>query len=96
MPVIDRVAADYEDRIRFIAVAGNNTSLDAGRQRAGELFSRLDWGLDESLWELYGVPYQPYSVLITGNDVILKEWFGAVDEETLRAELDELAATTGA
>jgi hypothetical protein len=96
LPVIDRVAADYEDRIRFIAVAGNNTSLEAGRQRARDLFFRLDWGLDESIWELYGVPYQPYSVMITGNDVILDQWFGAVDEATLRMRLDELAATAGA
>ena len=89
------MAADYEDRIRFIAVAGNNTAIEAGRQRARDLFFRLDWGLDESIWELYGVPYQPYSVMITGNDVIFDQWFGAVDEETLRMRLDELAATAG-
>jgi hypothetical protein len=90
------VAADYEDRIRFIAVAGNNTQLEAGRQRARDLFYRLDWGLDDSIWSLYNVPYQPYSVLITGDDVILTQWFGAADEDVLRAELDRLAATAGA
>lgn len=96
MPVIDRVARDYLEDVRFIAVAGNNTSLDAGRARAAELFEVLDWGLDDSIWELYNVPYQPYSVLITGNDVILTEWFGAVGEEALREELDRLVGTTGA
>ena len=95
MPVIDRVAGDYLEEVRFIAVAGNNTSLAAGRQRAADLFHFLDWGLDDSIWELYGVPYQPYTVLITGDDVILTEWFGAVSEEALRAELDRLVATTG-
>lgn len=96
MPVIDRVARDYLDEVRFIAVAGNNTSLEGARARAEELFQFLDWGLDDSIWELYNVPYQPYSVLITGNDIILTEWFGAVGEETLREELDRLVATTGA
>ena len=96
MPVIDRVARDYLDEVRFIAVAGNRTSLGAARERAAELFEVLDWGLDDSVWELYNVPYQPYSVLISGNDVIVTEWFGAVGEETLRAELDRLVATTGA
>ena len=95
MPVIDRVARDYLEDVRFIAVAGNNTSLAAGRQRANELFHFLDWGLDDSIWELYGVPYQPYTVLITGDDVVLAEWFGAVPEDEIRAELDRLVATTG-
>ncbi len=41
------------------------------------------------------MPYQPYSVLITGDDIVMTEWFGAVDEAELRAELDRLVATTG-
>ena len=96
MPVVDRVARDYLEDVRFIAVAGNNTSLETGRQRALELFQFLDWGLDDSIWELYNVPYQPYTVLITGDDVVLTEWFGAVSEDTMREELDRLVATTGA
>ena len=96
MPVVDRVARDYLEDVRFIAVAGNNTSLATGRQRALELFQFLDWGLDDSIWELYNVPYQPYTVLITGDDVVLTEWFGAVSEDTMREELDRLVATTGA
>ena len=90
------MARDYIDQVRFIAVAGNGSDLAASQQRAKDLFFLLDWGLDESIWERYHVPYQPYSVLITGDDVILTEWFGAVDEETLRQELDRLVATTGA
>jgi len=35
-------------------------------------------------------------VLITGDDVVLVEWFGAADEATLREELDRLVATIGA
>ena len=96
MPVVDRVARDYLEDVRFIAVAGNNTSLERGRQRALDLFQFLDWGLDDSIWELYNVPYQPYTVLITGDDVVLTEWFGAVSEDTVREELDRLVATTGA
>jgi hypothetical protein len=96
LPVIDRVAADYEDQVRFIAVAGKSPDYSRTEQRANELFHRLDWGLDDSIWELYNVPYQPYSVLITGDDVVLVEWFGAADEATLRQELDRLVATIGA
>lgn len=91
MPVIDQVAADYEDQVRFLAVAGRS-SYEATEERAGTLFSRLDWGLDESIWDLYGIPGQPASVLITGNDVIVDQWFGAAGGEMLREALDNLVA----
>ena len=91
MPVIDRVAADYQDDIRFIAVAGRS-SLEATAERAPQWFSRLDWGLDESVWDLYGIPGQPASVLITGDDFIVDSWFGAAAEEDLRDALDGLVA----
>jgi len=89
------VARDYLDQVRFIAVAGRS-DLASTTARANELFAFLDWGLDDSIWELYNVPYQPYSVLITGDDIVMNEWFGAVNEAELRAELDRLVATIGA
>ena len=52
----------------------------------------MDWGLDETVWDLYGVRGQPVSFLITGNDIEVGNWFGAAGEETLRAALDELVA----
>lgn len=91
MPVIDQVAADYLDEVRFIAVAGRS-SYEATAERAPQWFSRLDWGLDESVWDLYGIRGQPASVLITGNDVVVGGWFGAAGEEELRRALDDLIA----
>ena len=62
-------------------------------ERASQWFSdNLSWGLDESIWDLYGIPGQPASVLITGNEVIVDGWFGAVGEERLRSALDRLVA----
>lgn len=91
MPVIDQVAADYLDRVRFIAVAGRST-LQATAERAPQWFSRLEWGFDESVWDLYGIPGQPASVLISGDDVIVDEWFGAAGEDALRSALDRLVS----
>lgn len=91
MPVVDAVAADYLDEVRFIAVAGRS-SLEASAERAPQWFSNLDWGYDESIWNLYGIPGQPASVLITGSDVVVDGWFGAAGEEHLRAALDRLVA----
>jgi hypothetical protein len=58
---------------------------------AEELFSdRLSWGLDDELWQTYGVPGQPYTVLVTPGGVIAEQWFGAIGEDEIRARLDAL------
>ena len=91
MPVVDAVAPDYADTVRFIAVAGQS-DLGSTEARANELLMNTDWGLDDSIWDLYGVRGQPVSFLITGNDVVAGNWFGAAGEEDLRTALDELVA----
>jgi hypothetical protein len=91
LPVIDTVAPDYADSVRFIAVAGRS-GYDKTAARAQELFSELEWGLDDSIWDLYGIPGQPASILITGNDLVVDGWFGAVSEDALRESLDDLIA----
>ncbi len=41
------------------------------------------------MYEIFG---QPASVLISGDDVIVGGWYGALDETALRAQLDALIA----
>ena len=89
MPVVDEVANDYLDDVTFLAVAGRG-GLDATREEASRLFSdNLKWGLDDSIWDLYGVPGQPASILIT-DGVVVDMWFGAIGDQELRARLDNL------
>ena len=52
----------------------------------------LLWGLDESIWDLYGVPYQPVTFLITGGDTIVDGWPGLLDESDIRSRIDNLVA----
>ncbi len=93
MPVIDEVASDYTDSVAFLAVAGRG-DLGATREEADRLFSdNLMWGLDDSIWDLYGVPGQPASILIS-QGVIVDMWFGAVGEQELRDRLDDLVAVS--
>lgn len=93
MPVIDKVANDYIDDITFLAVAGRG-DLGTTRDRASELFSdNLLWGLDDSIWGLYGIRGQPASVLIT-NGVVVDMWFGALAETEMRKRLDSLVANS--
>jgi hypothetical protein len=90
--VIDAVASDYQDRIAFVAVAGRS-SESASRTRVGVWFdpARILWGYSDEIWGLFGVPGQPRTILISGDDVIVGGWFGAKSEEELRSELDRLA-----
>lgn len=87
------MANDYINEIAFVAVAGN-ADLDRTRARAAELFSdNFMWGLDDDIWALYNIPYQPVSVLIA-NGVIVDRWFGALAEPEMRERLDNLIAVS--
>ena len=91
MPVVDRVAGDYLDSVTFLAVAGRS-DMERTAERAADLFSEnLLWGLEPSVWDLYGVPGQPATVLIT-QGVVVDQWFGALDESELRSRLDRLVS----
>lgn len=91
--MIDAVASDYLDEIAFVSVAGRSTEA-ASRDRVGVWFdpSRIQWGYSDEIWALFGVPGQPRTILISGDDVIVGGWFGAKSEAELRAELETLAA----
>ncbi|MCL1601306.1 MAG: hypothetical protein M3112_07200 [Actinomycetia bacterium] len=91
MPVIDEVANDYIDDVTFVAIAGRG-DLGATRDEALRLFSdNIKWGLDDSIWDLYGVPGQPASVLIV-DGVVVDGWFGAIGDSALRERLDNLVS----
>lgn len=89
------MAADYADKVEFIAV-GWKSSFDATAARAAELMPSglVRWGLDENeeIFSAYGVPYQPVTVLITGTDVEVDRWPGARSETEIRQALEDLIA----
>ncbi len=91
--MVSAVAADYQDQITFLAIAGRST-VDASRSRVGVWFDPelILWAYDDSLWDRYAVPYQPRSFLISSDDVVVGGWFGALSEAELREQLDRLAA----
>lgn len=53
------------------------------------LTDNVSWGLDESIWDLYGILGQPASVLID-RGVIVDQWYGALGEAELREKLSTL------
>ncbi len=90
--MIDAVASDYQDTIKFVAIAGRS-DLEPTAQRAEELLTgNVVWGFDESIWDLYEIFGQPASIMITGDDILVEGWYGALGEEGLREKLDLLAS----
>jgi len=91
LPVVDTVSNDYLDDVSFLAIAGRG-DLGKTTEVASGLFSdNLSWGLDDGIWDLYGVRGQPTSVLIS-QGVVVDFWFGAIGEVGLRERLDALVA----
>jgi hypothetical protein len=71
-------------------VAGRS-DYDSTAAGAERLFSdNLAWGLDDSIWQQYGIRGQPATVLVK-DGVIVDSWFGVLEEPELRNKLDALA-----
>jgi hypothetical protein len=95
LPVVDSLAAEYADRVDFVAPAWKS-SFEATAERADELFQsgQIMWGLDEQeeIFSLYGIPYQPVTVLIAGDGTVVESWDGLRPEAEIRGALDNLVA----
>lgn len=98
MPVVDSLAAEFADEVDFVAPAWRS-SFEATQARADQLFQsgRVMWGLDEDeeIFELYGVPYQPVTVLIAGDGTVVEAWDGLRPESEIRAALEDLITLSG-
>ena len=79
----------------FLAVAWKGTAEDTA-ERAAQIMpsGRILWGLDteEEVFALYGVPYQPVTVLIGADKTVVDAWPGVLGEDEIRARLDTLVA----
>lgn len=96
MPVVDRLSAEYSDRVDFVAPAWKS-NFGQTEARAKELFlaGQIMWGLDETIFALYGVPYQPVTVLIGADKTIIEAWPGLKGEDAIRAAIENLLAVSG-
>jgi len=95
LPVIDEIAGEYGTEVAFVAPAWKGTP-EATADRAAELIpsGNVLWGLDaqEEIFQTYGVPYQPVTVLIAADKTIFASWAGLRPEDEIREALDALIA----
>ena len=93
MPVVDRLAIEYSDRVRFVAPAWKASFDRTARQAAQILPSgNVSWGLDESeeVFSAFGVGYQPATVLVASDGTIVDSWLGARSEAEMRQAIEDL------
>jgi hypothetical protein len=98
LPVVDNLAAEYSNRVDFVAPAWKS-DFASTEARAQELFQsgEIMWGLDEQeeIFTLYGVPYQPVTVLIALDHTVVETWPGLRDEDEIRASIESLITLAG-
>ena len=98
MPVVDKLSAEYSDRVDFVAPAWKS-NFELTSNQAAQLFpsGTVMWGLDETqgIFELYGVPYQPVTVLIAHDDTVVEAWAGVRSEEEIREAIESVIALAG-
>jgi sulfur transfer complex TusBCD TusB component (DsrH family) len=76
-------------------VAGRGDFESSAAVAADLLSDNVAWALDETIWELYGIRGQPASVMITGDDILVEGWYGALGEDALREKFDYLVSLSG-
>ena len=70
---------------------GGRSDLGSTADAAERLFSEnLLWGLDESIWDLYGARYQPITVTITADGRVADTWYGVAGADAMREAIDGL------
>lgn len=77
----------------FVAPAWKS-SFEATAARASVLMPSgvIQWGLDdqEVVFQAYGVPYQPVTVLIGADGTVVDSWAGVLAESELRNAIEAL------
>ena len=98
MPVVDQLAAEYADQVDFVAPAWK-ADFESTAFRAEELLrsGEVMWGLDEdeTVFGLYGVPYQPVTILIGADRTVVETWPGLRTEEEMRQSIEDLISLYG-
>lgn len=90
-PDIDAAATAYAGRVSFVGLSNRDTVKD-GLEYAERHKVPYPLAHAPAVWEDYGVPFQPATVVISADGRELKRWQGAVTEEQLTEALDAALA----
>ena len=82
------MAAESQDQVEFVAIAGRSDFGSTAAAASALFSSNVKWGLDDSIWDLYGARYQPVTFMITADGSIADTWPGIRGTDEIRAVID--------
>jgi peroxiredoxin len=86
-PDLNQLAERYEGRVVFVGVSNHDTIAD-GKAYVRDLDVPYAMAHAPEVWERYGVPYQPVTVVIDGQGRIATQFDGEVHAEELEDEIE--------
>ena len=72
----------------FIGISDNRDTVEDGKAYAGEFDVPYPLALEQGVWDAYGVPYQPVTVLLDARGKEVQRVTGPVSYETLKADIE--------
>ena len=83
------MAEEYEGEVTFFGVSNNDTVAD-GRAYQDEYEVPYELAHAPEVWEAYGVPYQPVTVVIDPTGQIVERFEGQITYDDLKRALEKI------
>jgi len=74
--------------VTFIGISDDRDTEEAGKGYASDFDVPYPLALEQSVWDAYGVPYQPVTVVLDADGVEIHRTTGPISYEGLRSELE--------
>jgi hypothetical protein len=86
------LAEEYEQSVAFIGISDDRDTVAAGKEYATTFDVPYPLAHEQSVWDAYGVPYQPVTVVLDAKGIEIHRTTGPISYEGLRAELEAALA----
>jgi hypothetical protein len=86
------LAEEYGKSVVFIGISDDRDTVAGGKAYATEFDVPYPLALEQSVWDAYGVPYQPVTVLLDGDGVEIHRVTGPISYEGLKSQLEAVLA----
>jgi hypothetical protein len=86
------LAEEYSEEVAFIGVSDNRDTVEDGKDYADEFAVPYPLALEQNVWDAYGVPYQPVTVLLDAEGVEVHRVSGPISYEEFKAQIEGVLA----
>ncbi len=83
------MAREYEGKVVFVGVSNNDTVRD-GRRYVKRFNVPYAMAHAPDVWDLYEVPYQPVTIVLDEQGVVVARYEGPVTYEGLKQEIQSV------